>query len=280
MNTVSKFTISAFYKFAQLNDLSIKRDMLLSILKRLEIKGTVLLAEEGINGTITGEFSAVNKALNFMKSWPGFSGMEDKRSYADFMPFSKTKVKIKPEIVVLKESGVKPAEVAGDLVAPRDWNALITQDDVITLDTRNDYEVGMGTFKGAVNPDTKIFTDFKTYVAKNLNPKKHKRVAMFCTGGIRCEKASAYMLKQGFKKVYQLHGGIFKYLEEVPSAQSLWQGECFVFDDRIAVNHNLEADAEGAKKRPDRSYFKKNVVSAKYKKKSTINPITQGLYIH
>jgi len=208
------------------------------------IKGTILLAREGINGTIAGLPADIHAVLHFLRTDAVFKGkfanLEHKESYADEHPFYRMKVKLKKEIVTMGVPSVNPNNTVGTYVKPEDWNALISDPAVILLDTRNDYEVHIGTFKNAADPKTATFREFPKYVAENLDKTKHKKVAMFCTGGIRCEKASSYMLEQGFDEVYHLQGGILKYLETVPESQSLWQGECFVFDQRVAVKHGLE----------------------------------------
>lgn len=204
------------------------------------IKGTLLLAKEGINGTIAGLPDDIHAVLDYLRLDPRLKDLEHKASYADKHPFYRMKVKLKKEIVTMGVEGVDPNQVVGTYVRPEDWNALISDPDVILLDTRNDYEVHIGTFKGAVDPKTSTFREFPRFVEQTLDKTKHKKVAMFCTGGIRCEKASSYMKQQGFEEVYHLQGGILKYLETVPQAQSLWEGECFVFDQRVAVKHGLE----------------------------------------
>jgi UPF0176 protein len=205
----------------------------------LGISGTLLLAEEGINGTIAGTRSAIEKILAYLRRDPRLADLEHKESSADHPPFYRMKVKLKKEIVTMGVPGIDPTERVGQYVKPEDWNALISDPDVLLIDTRNDYEVDVGTFKGAVDPRITTFREFPDYVKNNLNPNKKPRIAMFCTGGIRCEKASAYMLQQGFPEVYHLQGGILKYLENVPAEESLWQGECFVFDQRVAVGQGL-----------------------------------------
>ncbi|MES2546847.1 MAG: rhodanese-related sulfurtransferase [Pseudomonadota bacterium] len=239
-----KFLTTALYKFVSLPNYADLQAPILAACEAHHIKGTILLASEGINGTIAGLPDDINAVLQFLRTDAAFAGkfsdLEHKESYADEHPFYRMKVKLKKEIVTLGVPGVSPTKQVGTYVQPQDWNALISDPDVILIDTRNDYEVDIGTFKGAIDPRTTTFREFPEYVAKNLDKTKHKKVAMFCTGGIRCEKASSYMMDQGFEEVYHLQGGILKYLETVPEAQSLWQGECFVFDQRVAVKHNLE----------------------------------------
>ena len=204
------------------------------------IKGTLLLAEEGINGTVAGSRIGIDALIARLKSDVRLADLEHKESLAVDMPFYRMKVRLKKEIVTLGVPGINPNNRVGTYVAPEDWNALISDPDVVLVDTRNDYECDIGTFRGALDPHTATFREFPAYVGNNLNPAKHKKVAMFCTGGIRCEKASSFMLEQGFEQVYHLQGGILKYLEKIPAAESLWEGECFVFDHRVAVGHGLQ----------------------------------------
>ncbi|HEY9604528.1 MAG TPA: rhodanese-related sulfurtransferase [Allocoleopsis sp.] len=232
--------VATFYKFVRLPDFAEKREPLLAYCQAQSIRGTILLAAEGINGTIAGSHEAINSVLSFLRSDPRLADLEHKESYADAQPFERMKVRLKKEIVTLGLPEINPSDRVGTYVSPEDWNALICDPDVIVIDTRNDYEVSIGTFQGAQNPKTGSFHEFPDYVRDRLDPNKHKKVAMFCTGGIRCEKASSFMMAQGFQEVYHLKGGILKYLEEVPEEDSLWQGECFVFDQRIAVRHGLE----------------------------------------
>ncbi|NOR72071.1 MAG: rhodanese-related sulfurtransferase, partial [Methylomarinum sp.] len=236
----SNIVVSALYKFVTLEDfISLKQPLLDKMLEH-QVKGTLLLAKEGINGTIASDRKGIDSLLAWLRSDPRFANIETKESYEQDMPFYRTKVKLKKEIVTMGVEGIDPEKIVGTYVKPKDWNALITDPEVLLIDTRNDYEVQIGTFQGAVNPETETFREFSHYVKENLDPNKHKKVAMFCTGGIRCEKSTAYLKEQGFEDVYHLQGGILKYLEEVPVEQSTWQGECFVFDNRVAVNHNLE----------------------------------------
>lgn len=232
--------VAAVYKFVKLPDFAEKQHSLLSLCQSHGVKGTILLAPEGINGTIAASRQAVDSVLCFLRSDPRLADLEHKESYADDSPFERMKVRLKKEIVTIGRTGVDPNEQVGTYVSPKDWNELICDPEVRVVDTRNDYEVRIGTFKGAENPHTQSFREFPEYVHKHLDPNKHKKVALFCTGGIRCEKASSFMLSQGFQEVYHLKGGILKYLEEVPESESLWDGECFVFDQRIAVSHGLE----------------------------------------
>ena len=240
----TQFLTAALYKFVYLPNYTSLQAPILSICEKNNIKGTILLASEGINGTIAGMTDDIHNVLSYLKKDTVFSGyfadLEHKESFANQHPFYRMKVKLKKEIVTLGVAGISPTKRVGTYVKPEDWNALISDPDVILVDTRNDYEVDIGTFKGALDPKTTTFREFPKYVEKNLDKIKHKKVAMFCTGGIRCEKASAFMLDQGFEEVYHLQGGILKYLENIPEEQSLWQGECFVFDQRVAVKHGLE----------------------------------------
>lgn len=237
---MSQYLTAALYKFVSLPNYQALQAPILTACQQHHIKGTLLLALEGINGTIAGAPDDIRALLAYLKSYPEFSDLEHKESYADTHPFYRMKVKLKKEIVTMGVTGVDPNQVVGTYVKPEDWNTLISDPEVILLDTRNDYEVHIGTFKGAVDPKTTTFREFPAYVAQNLDKTKHKKVAMFCTGGIRCEKASSFMKQQGFEEVYHLQGGILKYLETVPKEQSMWEGECFVFDQRVAVKHGLE----------------------------------------
>lgn len=237
---VSKIIVAALYKFAKLPDYRERQPELHDFCVSQELYGTLLLAEEGINGTVAGTRAGIDALIAFLKADQRFADLEHKESYADEMPFTRMKVKLKKEIVTLGVAGINPNEKVGTYVAPEDWNALISDPDVVLIDTRNGYEVDIGTFRGAIDPQTTTFREFPAYIDKNFNPARHKKIAMFCTGGIRCEKASSLMVAQGFEQVYHLQGGILKYLEKVPPEQSLWQGECFVFDQRISVGHGLK----------------------------------------
>jgi UPF0176 protein len=232
--------IAAFYKFVTLDDYSDRRQPLLKLCQHHQIKGTILLAAEGINGTISGTRSSIDAILADLKADPHFADLEHKESIATKSPFDRLKVRLKQEIVTFGVPTIDPTNLVGTYVKPQDWNALIADPDVLVIDTRNQYEVEIGTFTGAIDPHTASFTEFPEYVATHLDPQQHKQIAMFCTGGIRCEKATSYLLSQGFERVYHLQGGILKYLEEIPAAESQWEGECFVFDDRVAVTHGLE----------------------------------------
>jgi UPF0176 protein len=204
------------------------------------VKGSLLLAPEGINGTIAGPRAGIDAVLAAVRALPGCEGLEWKESFAESMPFGRMKVKLKREIVTMGQPDVDPLARVGNYVAARDWNALIADPDTVVIDTRNDYEVAIGTFRGAVDPGTKAFGEFPDWWQENRDRFQGKRIAMFCTGGIRCEKSTNYLLGQGVNQVFHLKGGILKYLEEVPEAESLWQGQCFVFDDRVSVGHGLQ----------------------------------------
>lgn len=232
--------VCALYKFVTLENFEEIRQPLLDVMLDNDVKGTLLLANEGINGTIAGTRQGIDQVLAWIKSDERLAELDYKESYDETMPFYRTKVKLKKEIVTMGVEGIDPKEVVGTYVKPKDWNALISDPEVLLIDTRNDYEVGIGTFKGAVNPKTETFREFPEYVKENLDPEKHKKVAMFCTGGIRCEKSTAYLKEQGFENVFHLEGGILKYLEEVEKDDTLWEGECFVFDNRVAVDHDLQ----------------------------------------
>ena len=251
--TNTPIVVCALYKFVTLDDYRELRDPLLAEMTRLEVKGTILLAHEGLNGTIAGTRAGIDGVLAWLNADPRIAGIVYKESFEDSNPFYRTKVKLKKEIVTMGVNGIDPKHIVGTYVKPEDWNALISRDDVVLVDTRNDYEYEVGTFKGAVNPNTKTFRELPQFVAENLDPAKHKKVAMFCTGGIRCEKSTAYLKEQGFEEVYHLEGGILKYLEDVPEEETMWEGECFVFDNRVTVNHQLEKgqyDACHACRRP------------------------------
>ena len=232
--------IVTFYKFIKLPDFQAKRQPLLEFCQEREIKGTILLAEEGINGTLAGSSQAIDSILAYLRSDRRLADLEVKESRAEDNPFDRLKVKLKKEIVTIGIPEINPSDRVGKYVKPQDWNELISDPEVMTIDTRNAYEVAIGSFKGAIDPKTDSFREFPEYVRKNLDPAKHKKVALFCTGGIRCEKATSFLLNEGFEEVYHLKGGILKYLKEIPSQESIWEGECFVFDDRVAVKDGLE----------------------------------------
>jgi UPF0176 protein len=237
---MSAIVVCALYRFTRLEDFKSLQKPLLDVLNQHDIRGTLLLANEGINGTVAGSQASIDALLAWFDQDARLAHIEHKLSFDDEQPFYRTKVKLKKEIVTMGVEGIDPKRVVGTYVKPKDWNELINQPDVVLVDTRNDYEVQIGTFQGALNPNTETFREFPEYVAKHLNPAENKRVAMFCTGGIRCEKSTAYLKEQGFEEVYHLEGGILKYLEEVPAEESTWEGECFVFDNRVAVDHSLE----------------------------------------
>ena len=232
--------IAAFYKFVTLDDHQNRRQPLLNFCHQYNIKGSILLAAEGINGTIAGTRSSIDRLLDYLRSDPCFADLEHKESTATKPPFDRLRVRLKQEIVTLGIPTVNPSNLVGTYVKPQDWNELIANPDVLVIDTRNQYEVEIGSFARSIDPHTDSFTEFPAYVATHLDPHQHKQIAMFCTGGIRCEKATSYLLSQGFEHVYHLQGGILKYLEEIPAAESQWEGECFVFDDRVAVTHGLK----------------------------------------
>lgn len=232
--------IAAFYHFTNLIDRDTWAERLVNQGLKVGLRGTIILASEGINSTCAGSHEAIDATIGLLKSDPRFKGMEVKYSYADFNPFPKFKVKKKPEIVTFRQAGADPRETVGTYLEPAEWNELIADPGVITIDTRNDYEVEVGQFKGAINPKTDDFTAFAKFVDEHLASQKDKKIAMYCTGGIRCERSTAYLKQKGFKHVYHLKGGILRYLELMPKEQSLWEGDCFVFDYRVAVDHDLK----------------------------------------
>jgi len=235
----SKFTILTFYQFKQIKDLLLLKSRISDFCKFNKIKGTIIIAEEGINGTIAGTSQSIkNFQLEIKKI--GFENLNPKYSYSKFMPFFRLKVRPKKEIVTLRTKIADPENITGNKIKPENWNNLITDNNTILIDVRNDFEVEMGSFRGSIDPKTKSFTEFKSYLKDNLSEAKDKKIAMFCTGGIRCEKISSYMIKKGFKNVNQLHGGILNYLEKIPEKNSLWDGECFVFDNRVSVKNELK----------------------------------------
>lgn len=232
--------VVTFYKFIQLDCLEQLRDRALTYAQNQQLQGTILLAKEGINATIAGEPTNIDNFLHFLKQDERFADIQPHFSDADEPPFHRMKLKIKSEIVTMGVNEIQPAFTTGQHIDPETWNQLIADPEVLVIDTRNEYEYQVGTFRNAVSPHTDNFREFPGFVQENLDPNKHKKVAMFCTGGIRCEKASAYLIQQGFEEVYQLNGGVLNYLETISPEESLWEGECFVFDSRIAVNENLE----------------------------------------
>jgi UPF0176 protein len=231
--------VAAFYKFVSIAEPSKLQASLRDVCAAQGIKGTILIANEGINGTVSGNGGDIDALLSAIKADPRFSDLVVKFSEAGNHPFQRLKVKIKREIVTFGVPEAEPAVTTGELVEPEDWNALISDPDVIVIDTRNSYEVEVGTFDGARNPQTRAFNEFPDYVRRSLATDRSQKIAMFCTGGIRCEKASAFLLREGFSNVYQLHGGILRYLERVAPEDSLWRGECFVFDERVALEHGV-----------------------------------------
>lgn len=236
---MEQIVIATFYKFVSLDALPQRQQALKAFCQAHSIKGSILLAEEGINATVAGTRPQIDLLLAHLRADTPFSDLEHKESYADFIPFQRMKVRLKREIVNMQVPTVSPEEMVGQYVPPEAWNALISDPEVVLVDTRNDFEVQLGSFQGAINPQTEAFHQFPAYANQALDPQKHKKVALFCTGGIRCEKATSYLLGQGFQEVYHLQGGILKYLETVPPEESLWEGECFVFDDRVTVDHAL-----------------------------------------
>jgi len=243
MTTALMYLTAALYKFVDLPDFAALQPPLLACCEAHEVKGTLLLAHEGINGTIAGPEAGVRAVLDFLHADPRFSDLAHKESWSPKPPFTRMKVRLKKEIVTLRVPELDPNKTVGQYVKPADWNALLTDPEVMVIDTRNDYEVAIGTFKGAIDPKLKNFVQLPAWLdaqeALQGEAAKKTKVAMFCTGGIRCEKSTALMKMRGFDEVYHLEGGILKYLEEIPPEQSLWQGDCFVFDERVSVGHGL-----------------------------------------
>lgn len=235
----SPVTIAAFYHFAPLANRKTLRHALQTQCDAGGVRGTILLADEGVNGTIAGPREAVNGILETIRKFEGFDGLHAKFSSANTAPFHRMKVRLKREIVTMGDPEIDPCTRVGSYVSPDAWDEVLNDPDTLVIDTRNDYEVRLGTFEGAINPDIKSFRDFPAWARANLDPDRHKRIAMFCTGGIRCEKASSLLLREGFESVQHLHGGILNYLERQPEDDSMWRGECFVFDQRVSVDHNL-----------------------------------------
>ena len=240
MDTPEPYIVAALYHFVKLEDFEDLREPLLELTRSLDLRGTLLLAHEGLNGTVSGSRESIDALLAWLRKDVRFAGIVHKESLHREQPFLRMKVKLRKEIVTMGVEDIDPNEIVGTYVAPKDWNALISDPEVTVVDTRNQYEITIGTFKNAIDPETETFREFPNFVENKLDPQKHKKVAMFCTGGIRCEKSTAYLKQQGFEEVYHLQGGILKYFEEVPKEESLWEGECFVFDTRVAVNHDLE----------------------------------------
>ena len=243
-NKPSPVRVAALYKFARLQDRETVRDQLAQLCSSAGVKGTLLLAHEGINGTIAGYDEAIDRVLGYIHGIPGFRDLEAKFSAAETMPFHRMKVRVKREIVTMGLPDIDPMKGTGHYVSPHDWNELISDPETIVIDTRNDYEVAVGSFAGAIDPKTASFRDFPAWFRAErerlLGGTKRPKIAMYCTGGIRCEKSTAFLKSEGIEDVYHLEGGILKYLEAVPTDQSLWEGECFVFDQRVSVCHGLE----------------------------------------
>lgn len=234
-----KLTVSTFYKFVRILDPAELQGDLTRFCEEHGLRGTVLIAGEGINATVSGRGEDVDRLLAWLRSDRRFADLVAKQSSSDGHPFKRLKVKVKSEIVTFGDDDGNPARGTGTYVAPEDWNALIRSPDVVVVDTRNSYECDIGSFKGALDPQTGSFREFPSFVKERLDPARDRKIAMFCTGGIRCEKATAYMRAQGFENVYHLEGGILKYLEVVPPEESLWEGECFIFDGRVALGHGV-----------------------------------------
>ncbi len=239
-STTDQIIVCALYRFVRLEDYRAMREPLHRTMQDNQVCGTLLLAREGINGTVAGTRQAIDALLDWLRSDPRLAELDYKLSFTHARPFKRTRVKLKKEIVTMGVPGIDPNTVVGTYVNPADWNALISDPDVLVVDTRNDYEARVGSFRNASNPQTATFREFPEYVSRNLDPARHKKIAMFCTGGIRCEKSTALLKQLGFDEVYHLKGGILKYLEEVPESETLWEGECFVFDERVTVNHALQ----------------------------------------
>ncbi len=235
------YIIAALYHFTTIADAPALRARLRDEFAALGLCGSLLIAPEGINGTLAGSRSAIDAMLDILKAEVGLKREDVKFSESAEKPFNRLRIRLKREIITFNQPAANPNVIKGEYVAPREWNALIADPEVTVLDTRNSYETAIGTFKNAADPGIQTFTAFADYVRQNLDPKRHRKIAMFCTGGIRCEKASAFMKAEGFAEVYHLKGGILKYLEEIPAEESLWQGECYVFDKRMAVSHGLKA---------------------------------------
>ena len=240
MTDKTPFIVAALYHFTPVKEPVRLQQPLYELCKASGVKGTLLLADEGINGTIAGPAKGIADVLAYLRSLPEFAGLDHKESFSEDMPFLRMKVRMKKEIVTMGVEGIDPLQSVGTYVKPEDWNALISDPDTIVIDTRNDYEVGIGTFEGAMDPNIKSFREFPAWVRKHHNQLNKPKIAMFCTGGIRCEKSTAFMKQEGYDEVYHLQGGILKYLENVSKEESLWHGDCFVFDQRVSVSHGLE----------------------------------------
>ncbi|MEM8670784.1 MAG: rhodanese-related sulfurtransferase [Planctomycetota bacterium] len=237
---MDRFLVAALYRFVQLDDYIQLQEPLQQRMEGLRIRGTLLLAKEGVNGTVAGTQKGIEELIEHLRTDSRFAELDVKYSKCESIPFKRCRVRLKKEIVTMGVEGIDPLDAVGTYVDAKDWNDLIADPDVVVVDTRNDYEVAIGSFEGAINPETHSFRELPEFVRDNLDPSQHKKVAMFCTGGIRCEKSTALLKQMGFDEVYHLRGGILKYLEEVPSEQSKWKGECFVFDGRVSVGHGLE----------------------------------------
>jgi UPF0176 protein len=238
-----EYKIAAFYHFTDLPDCDAWAERMMDHAERVGLRGTIIFAPEGVNSTCAGTEGVVDSTIALLRRDPRFAPMEVKYSYATFLPFPKLKIKRKPEIVTFRQPGADPLQEVGTYLEPEEWNALISDPEVLTIDTRNNYEVKLGRFQGACNPNTGDFSSFADFVSENLVGQEDRKIAMYCTGGIRCERSTAYLKKLGFKNVYHLRGGILRYLELTPREESLWEGDCFVFDYRVAVNHDLEPAA-------------------------------------
>lgn len=245
-HVMNEYVIAAFYRFTSISDYELLKQPLLHVMKDHDIKGTIILASEGVNGTFCGKRAGVDALFSYMRAIPGLDGLPFRETFDSVNPFEKAKVKLRKEIVTLGVEAIDPLAKTGEHVSPQEWNSLISDPDVVLVDTRNDYEVKLGTFQGAINPLTDNFRDFPEYVKTQLLDKKDKKIAMFCTGGIRCEKSTAYLIQMGFDKVYQLDGGILNYIASIPQEQSTWQGSCFVFDERVALDHSLSSLEKGS----------------------------------
>lgn len=237
---MAPIVVAALYRFTPMDDYRALKSPIEKEMKQFEVKGSLLLAKEGINGTIAGDREGIDQLISFLRRDDRLKEMDVKESFCDEMPFRRARVRLKKEIVTMGVEGIDPLKSVGTYIDPKDWNALISDPDVTLIDTRNDYEFAIGTFQGAENPNTTSFRQFPEYVEQNLAPEKNRKVAMFCTGGIRCEKSTALLKGMGFDEVYHLRGGILKYLEEIDPEESLWEGDCFVFDGRVSVGHGLE----------------------------------------
>jgi UPF0176 protein len=238
MNESNEYQIIAFYKFTAIEDCESFAPALKEQMIERDIMGTILLAQEGINGTICGKPEAISQIIQIIRAHDGLDNLPYKSSYAPGHVFNRAKVKVKPSLINIG-ADVDPNKTVGQYVKPTEWNSVISDPDVVLIDTRNDYECHAGTFEGAIDPNIKRFRDLPEFIENNYDPDVHKKVAMFCTGGIRCEKSTSWMLEQGFEHVFHLEGGILKYLEEVPQSESMWKGDCYVFDERVGVNHDL-----------------------------------------